>query len=144
VDVELAVEALCRNGSGPALDLMGRILKDTEHPLATRLDWVHRHLLAVRRSDAFLERVEGWIFDVGFERGIRAALAETVFDYRPSEWYRSTEAIPRPPAEEGVSEAARALLQRVGRRVAAGDFTEETQAAARRASVAPANVKPDQ
>ena len=143
VDVELAVEALCHNGSGPALDVIGRILQDPEHPMPNRLDWIHRHLLGLRRTVPFLQRAEAWIFDAGFERGIRAALAETLFEYRPKEWYRSTEGIPRPPAEEGGSEEVRTLLQRIGRKVALGDFNAETTAAARRAAEAPVSIKPD-
>ena len=143
VDLEPAVEALCRNGTGPALDVVGRILQAPEHPMANRLDWIHRHLLGLRRAEPFLQRAEAWIFDAGFDRGIRGALAETLFEYRPKEWYRTTEGIVRPPTEEGLPEEVRTRLQRIGRKVALGDFTAETTAAARRASEAPSTLKPE-
>jgi hypothetical protein len=142
VDLEPAVEALCHNGSGEALDILGRILQDPEHPLPNRLDWIHRHLLGLRRTVPLLQRAEVWIFNPGFDRGIRAALAETLFEYRPKEWFRTTEGIARPPAEDGLPEEVRSLVQQIGRKVALGDFKADTTAAARRASETPGAVKP--
>lgn len=132
VNLHYAVDALCENGTGAAWDVVGRKLLDDAIEPEYKVAWIRDPLLKQRRNAAMLELAEKLLRDDSFDRELRVALAEALFDYRPKEWYPGGEGLPRPPAESATSAQAAAVLRRIGAIVAAPAYPKAVRDAARR------------
>src|SRR5262245_46044472 len=106
------ISALCRNQSPPALQLLEQKLCDGAHERSSRAGWM-RQLILPRRNDvpllACCERVLARA-----DTGVRADLAEALFDYRPGQWYIGCH-VPVPPPRAAAEPEASALQLRMAR-----------------------------
>lgn len=132
VNLHLAIESLCENGSEPALAIVGRKLTDAKIESEYKIAWLRGPILKQRRSPVVLGAAEKWLAAGALERELRDALAEALFDYQPEAWYPGREGLPRPPAEKSTTPEAVVILRRIGNTVSAGDYPAPIQATARR------------
>jgi hypothetical protein len=109
----IEIEALCENGSGPALELLERKLGDPRQKRTKRVVWMRKFILPRRNEEPLLLSCERMVTKT-LPEDLRPELVEVLFDYRPDEWYRS-EMPPVPPPRAKASVASRKVLERIGR-----------------------------
>jgi hypothetical protein len=106
------IEALTKNGTEPALQLLERKFADPSHPDDDKLYWMRSFLLPHRNEVPLLQTVER-LLDQTLPPHLRPDLVEAIFDYQPDQWY-SEAAVVRPPNRLEMSPEAKALLMRIG------------------------------
>lgn len=108
------IGALVVNGSPPALALLEQKMADPRHDNQYKIGWMHRKILQ-HRNDSPLLASSLRMLQGDMPEELRAILIETLFDYRPIEWYpgkRST--VPKPPPREQASREAIEQLRQIG------------------------------
>jgi hypothetical protein len=107
------VEALCVNGSEPALALLERKFADPGHASSQKVFWMRKFILPRRNDLPLLSTCERMVTG-SLPPDLRPALVEALFDYQPSKWYRGDDP-PKPPPRAKLSPGARVVLDRIGR-----------------------------
>ena len=92
----LTIEALLENGSPPALALLEKKMAEPGHEDETKVAWMHRSILPRRNDLAVLQSCHRMLTGT-LPPSLRPALVETLFDYRPDEWYDARSPVARPP-----------------------------------------------
>src|SRR5205823_1816263 len=82
----LTIVALVVNGTVPAIDLLERKFADPTHGDDVKGDWMHNAVLP-HRDDVELLRGCQRLVRHRLPKHLRPALVETLFDYRPDDWY---------------------------------------------------------
>ncbi len=112
--VPRTVSALVVNGSPPALALLEKKMGDPRYESEDQIDWLHGPILE-HRSDApllasCLRMLKGQMPDE-----LRPALVETLFDYRPQEWFPGKRSVvPAPPPPGKISREAVVQMRSIG------------------------------
>jgi len=123
----VTVWALGENGSAPALALLEEILSDPAQDPDEKVAWMHDAVLVHRNSPEMLAMAER-LLGGGLDPALRPDLVESLFDYRPDDWYLECTP-PEPPPRAAMSRDARERLRRIGERALAEvELTEEQQA----------------
>lgn len=131
VNLHIAIDTLCNNGTREALDLLGRKLADPQLDRVYRLGWMRTAILRNRRSPEMLRAAQGWLAPGALDRDLQIGLAEALFDYRPDEWYPGRDGWPRPPDESATTPEAAALVRRLGQTVLGSDYPAAVKTAVR-------------
>lgn len=101
---------LVRNGDALALALFEEMIRDQEVPADRRVDALHSAVLAYRTVLAVLRAMDHLLAG-NLEHGVAIGVIETVFDYRPGDWFATAKFQPTPPRwESASSEALRFVL----------------------------------
>jgi hypothetical protein len=111
IQLGFTIDALCENGSIPALALLEKRLTATPYPPEQKISWMRRAMLPHRRDVAMLAAVDR-LLNRALPKSLRPALVEVMFDYRPDEWYR--ERHPPTPDAQPLTPEAKTLLQKIG------------------------------
>lgn len=111
IQLGFTIDALCENGSVPAIALLEKRLTATNYPSEQKISWMRRALLPHRRGVALLAAVDR-LLSGALPKSLRPALVEVMFDYRPDEWYR--ERHPPAPDAQPLTPEAKLLLQKIG------------------------------
>jgi hypothetical protein len=106
------VEALCVNGSEPALALLERKFADPGHASSQKVFWMRKFILPRRNDLPLLSTCERMVTG-SLPPDLRPALVEALFDYQPSKWYRGCEP-PKPPPRSEAIETAKQAFRRIG------------------------------
>jgi hypothetical protein len=106
------IGVLVDNGSEPALRLLEQKLADPHHGDDDKRAWMHREVLR-HRNDPPLLQASGRLLKGRLPNRLRSALVETLFDYRPGEWFKPGYGVSAPPLA-AASASARVELRRVG------------------------------
>ena len=105
-------QALCDNGSPPAVALLEKKLADPALDPDDKILWMRKHIL-VHRQDVPLLQVCQSMLQKSLPDDLKPNLVEALFDYRPGEWYRTC-AFPEPPSRLALTREARDLLLTIG------------------------------
>ena len=111
IQLGFVMDALCENGTAPAVTLLEKRLTDAKYPSEQKINWMRRALLQHRRGIALLTGVDRWL-NTTLPKTLRPALVEAIFDYRPEEWYR--ERNPPTPDAQPMTAEAKTLLRKIG------------------------------
>jgi hypothetical protein len=122
------IPTLVANGSGPALRLFERKLADPAHRQDEKVAWLHTGVL-VHRNDGELLRACERMLRGSLPMVLRPILVESLFDYRPGEWFRPASSYSPPPLRDASSDSL-ALLAKLGERALHGVPLSTTQRAA--------------
>jgi hypothetical protein len=108
----VTVTVLIANGTELALRLLEKKFADPGHDESDKIAWMHSPLLAHRNDLPLLESCERMLKGSLPEK-LRPPLIESLFDYRPEEWYLPA-SISTPPARRLATLPARAELRKIG------------------------------
>lgn len=100
---------LVRNGSERALELFASMVQDTTVPARRRVDALHVAVVS-HRTERHLLAVVAKVLDEDLDGAVAVGLIESLFDYRPREWYGTSGNPPEPPRWETASDGALKLL----------------------------------
>jgi hypothetical protein len=107
----LTVEALVNNGSPPAVALLAAKLRDARFEEEEKINWIRSSILTHRNDAPLLAACED-LLKHGLSESLRLALAESLFDYKPYEWFTPATVL-HPPPRAAIGPEARATLQRI-------------------------------
>lgn len=107
-----AVTAMVDNGSPEALALLEKKFADRQFEDDEKLAWMRTRILAHRNDLPLLEWCER-VLKGSLPKGLRPALVEVLFDYRPGEWFRPATVVAAPDRRKASAEAL-AVLRRIG------------------------------
>jgi hypothetical protein len=102
-------DALCENGTRPALDLLEKKLADSAHDEDERTGWMRRSILPRRNNLAIIECGQRMLTGSLPER-LRPALVEVFFDYKPEEWFTPADNV-TPPERGQLGPSGRVALR---------------------------------
>lgn len=108
----LTIEAMVKNGSAPAINLLEEKIADPRHEEEDKLDWMRSSILTHRNDLILLQGCERMI-SRGLPERLRVALIEVLFDYRPQEWFRPS-AVLKAPDRRLASPEALSHLRKIG------------------------------
>ena len=111
---------LASNGSPRAMGVLEAMFREKDRPLDERVGLAHRSLVPVR-SSLEVARVVDRLASADIPGGLRAALLESLFDYRPAEWFGKAGQPPVAPSWSAASSGARALARSLAARMAVRD-----------------------
>ncbi len=123
IGAPFVIDALCENGTAPAVRLLEAKLIDPRQDPDARRGWILGAVLRHRNDLALLRGCSRLI--VSLPAALRPVLVDALFDYR-REWYRS-DAPPVPPERRLASPAARQELRRIGTQALAKVRLSEAQ-----------------
>lgn len=106
----LTAQALIENGSEPALALLEKKLADPGFDEDERLWWMHTGILAHRNDPPLLKCCERMLGG-NLPDNMKVGLVESLFDYRPNEWYGPDPYYAPPPLERAAPEAREQMLR---------------------------------
>ncbi len=104
----VVMDALCDNGSEPAVDLFEKKLIGKAYEEEERIAWMRDPLLR-HRNDVPLLKVCKRMITASLEPPLKPFLVESLFDYRPDEWYVDCTP-PRPPELLAATREAKTLV----------------------------------
>jgi hypothetical protein len=115
---------LADNGSPRALGALEAMLADAGASVDDRID-IARHAIVPHRIERSVVELVQRLVERPVEPGLIVALAESIFDYRPDEWYGKRRNPPKAPDwKTAKPEAARAAVALAGRLLARSDLPE--------------------
>ena len=94
--------------------MAGAILKDDGIGDHEKIAWLRRSVVANRNQEGVLAEAEVLLDGAELTEPVRMALVETLFDYRPDEWY-APDTVVSPPGDDDYSADARAIRARLAR-----------------------------
>ena len=112
IQLKFTIDALCENGSAPAVALLEKRLLNAQIEPEQKIAWMHEAILQHRRNASLLAGLDR-ILTTTLPKALRPPLVESLFDYRPNEWFRNDRNPPAPDTQPLTPEAKR-LLQKIG------------------------------
>lgn len=112
IQLKFTIDALCENGSAPAVALLEKRLLDAQIEPEQKIAWMHDAILRHRHNASLLVGLDR-ILTTTLPKALRAPLVESLFDYRPNEWFRNDRNPPAPDTQPLTPEAKK-LLQKIG------------------------------
>lgn len=111
IHVYFTIDALCKNGSEPAIALLEKKLIDPDHEVEYKLTWMRGPILE-HRNDLPLLRGCHRVLMSTMEPELKGALVEALCVYRKQDWYKSC-TVPVPPPRSLASQEALAELRAI-------------------------------
>lgn len=112
-ELESTVLALVRNKSRPAMDLLAEALSSDTFDDDLVFWWFRGPMLEHRQDAPLLAMSQRLLKSGRLSEPRQAALVESLFEYRPGNWYITTEQPPIPPNREKLSDQARLILRSI-------------------------------
>ncbi|WP_347988695.1 hypothetical protein [Methylomonas sp. AM2-LC] len=109
VHVHFVIDALCKNGSEPAIALLEQKMLDAEQDYDFKLAWIRDSILE-QRNDLPLLQCCHRLLQADFPPELKGSLVEALCTYRKLEWYKSCDK-PVPPPRALASREALLELQ---------------------------------
>lgn len=110
---------LAANGSPRAIGLLESMFADRGQALEDRIDLARRSIVPHRTRLSILQGVERLIERKDVEPGLAIALAECVFEYKPTVWYGKRRAPPEAPSWDAAPPDSRRAAKSLGDRLLA-------------------------
>jgi hypothetical protein len=107
-----ATRAIIENGSTPAIALFEKKMRDPAIEDSDKFYWLRTRVVG-HRNDLLLLACCDRLLREGLSEALRPILVETLFDYRPDQWYM-VEPQAVPPPRSALSSEGRELLKRIG------------------------------
>ncbi len=108
---------LARNTSPLALAVLEELMSDESLDVQDRVAVAHRSLLPVRTNPAVVEMCARVTASRSVASTVQMAIAETLFDYQPRQWFGVAMNQPTPPPWSSANEAARSALKSLGKQL---------------------------
>ena len=108
----MTIEALVKNGTESAMEVLEKKMADPHHQDDEKIGWMHSYFIPHRDDFQLLKSFEKMLTGKLPER-LRPHLVETIFDYKPGEWYRPATAV-NPPDRQKIGNKERDQLKRLG------------------------------
>jgi len=135
---EIAIRVLFDVGEKPALDIFSEeVVGGRQDPVLVK-GWMRDPLLRHRTEVGVLQMSLELLQNPKFEAELKNSLVESLFDYRPKEWYVPQEIeghFPKPPPSKNLPREARELLKKIAAVVAADSDVSATNKALVRKAV---------
>lgn len=135
---EIAIRVVFDIGEKSALEIFsGEVLGGRQDPVVVK-GWMRDPLLRHRTDIGVLQTCLELLQNPKFDAELKNALVESLFDYRPKEWYVPEETegqLPKPPPSKNLSGAARELLKKIAAVIAADSSVSATNKALVRKAV---------
>jgi hypothetical protein len=129
---EIAIRVLFDVGEKPALDIFSEeVLGGRQDPVVVK-GWMRDPLLRHRTDVGVLQLSLELLQNPKFDAELKNSLVESLFDYRPKEWYVPQEIegqLPKPPPSKNLSREARELLKKVAAVIVADSSVSATNKA---------------
>lgn len=135
---EIAIRALFDSGEKPALEIFSEEVLSGRQDLVVVKGWMRDPLLRHRREVGVLQMSLELLQKPNLDAELKNALVESLFDYRPKEWYVPQEIegqLPTPPPSKNLPRAVRELLKKIAAVVAADSSVSATNKALVRKAV---------
>jgi hypothetical protein len=110
---------LAHNASPLALAVLEELMSDETLDVQNRVDVAHRSLLPARTNPAVIEMCARVTASRSVASSVRMAIAESLFDYQPRQWFGVAMHQPTPPPWSSADQTARAALKSLGMRLLA-------------------------
>ncbi len=107
----LTIVALIENGTPEAISIFEHKLTDPTHDDEEKIAWLHGDVLSHRNDEPLLLGCER-LLTGALSRPLKLALIDSLFDYRPDEWYGEVKVF-SPPDRAKASAAALATVKRI-------------------------------
>ena len=104
IHLHFTIDALCKNGSDPAIALLEKKMIDPDQEVDYKFAWLRGPILA-HRNDLPLLRGCHRLLQSTLEPELKGALVEALCAYRKEEWYKSC-TVPVPPDRARASKEA--------------------------------------
>lgn len=111
IHLHFTIDALCRNGSDPAIALLEKKLIDPDQEVEYKLAWMRGPILE-HRNDLPLLRGCHRLLQSTMDPDLKGALVEALCAYRKVDWYKSCD-VPVPPPRSQASQEALAELRAI-------------------------------
>jgi len=85
--IEIVAIALAKNATAESAQLLEAMCKDNAFELTRRVDWFHIYVLQWRTQPENVALVERLTKNAALPRELRIAAVESIFDYRPEDWF---------------------------------------------------------
>jgi len=105
---------LAKNASPRALDVLAELLANEELSAAQRVSVAHWGLLPVRTNPAVVAMCARLLKTRGLSHEVQIAVLESLYDYRPREWFSLRAGQPSPPSWKSSPAATREILTSLG------------------------------
>ncbi len=112
-ELETTIRALVQNQSQPALSLLEEAFASRAFSDELVISWFRDPVLQHRQDLKLLTSLEQMLKAGLLTAKRKAALVEVIFEYRPLDWYISTDKPPIPPKRSELTEAARRRLRSI-------------------------------
>jgi len=106
---------LARNASPVALKVLEELFSDESLETEQRVDMAHRSLVPVRTNPAVVTMCARMTVPHVISIKVRTAIAETLFDYQPRQWFGVAMNQPTPPDWKSASASTLSALRTLGR-----------------------------
>ena len=117
------VQALCTNHSSAALALFESLVLDPMQSPTQKESWFHTIILPRRYDTPLLVSCKKLLESKDLAADTQTLILESLFDYRPNDWYSGDDP-PKPPKLESASPESRALLKSTANYALARNLTE--------------------
>jgi hypothetical protein len=87
IHAEIVAIALAKNATDRSTALLETLCRDARFDLARRIDWFRVYVLQWRTEPANVALARRLTIDAALPRDLRTAAVESIFDYRPEEWF---------------------------------------------------------
>jgi hypothetical protein len=108
---------LARNASPLALAVLEELMSDDTLDIRDRVDVAHRSLLPMRTNAAVVDMSARLTASRVVASPVRMAIAESLFDYQPAQWFAVAMHQPTPPPWSSADQTARSALTSLGKRL---------------------------
>lgn len=132
VNLHVAIETLCENGTESAIKLLSKKMADRTLDSVYKIGWMRGPILVHRRDPILLSAAGTWLQERKLNPDLKIVLAQSLFDYKPHEWYPGREGLPRPPSESATSSEAAGIVHHIGQGILEANYPSAVQTAVRR------------
>ena len=137
-ELESTILALVRNQTPPAIGVLEEAITTDVFDDELVFWWFRGPMLERRQAAPILSMADRLLRTDRLNGRRQAALVESLFDYRPRDWYIATEKPPRPPARAALDDRARALLRSIADSAVRSGLIDPPQRARIEAELTPA------
>lgn len=140
-ELETTIRALVQNQSPPALSLLEEAFSSSAFSDELVISWFRDPVLQHRQDLKLLTSLERMLKAGRLTAKRKASLVEVIFDYRPLDWYISTDKPPIPPRRSELTEAARRRLRSIADMAAKERLIDQGRRAEIETELLPPNPK---
>ena len=136
-ELETTIVALVESGSSPSLALLQDAFASDAFEDDVVVSWFFAAVLTHRQDEALLAAIESLLRGNTLNPTRAHALVESLFEYRPNEWYVATAQPPAPPDRSTLTPGSRARLHTIAALAARAGLIEATRHTLIKAELAP-------
>lgn len=136
-ELEPTIVALVESGSTQSLTLLQEAFASESFEDDFVISWFHTAVLTHRQDEPLLAAIETLLRGNTLTAVRAKALVESLFEYRPQEWYIPTAKPPEPPARTALTPSSRARLLTIADLASHASLIDATRHESIKAELAP-------